>query len=96
MGIFDYSIRKVIDPYARTPIMPVTIKHPELEAKLALLGRENPVPASKRAVTVSILEAAVHAARKRRVPIYRIITELKAARSPRSTKPSTREESPKQ
>lgn len=66
--------------------MPVTIKQPELEAKLSLLGRNDTVPVSKRALSHAILNAAVHAARQRRVPISFIIQELKATKAKRGEK----------
>ncbi len=76
--------------------MPVTIKHPKLEAKLALLGRANPVPASKRALTLAILNAAVDAARKRGVTIGRIITELRTTGRSTAAKPRRRKRATKQ
>lgn len=66
--------------------MAINIVKPELEAKMALLGASDGVPTSKRAVSIAILEAAVEAARKRRVSINRIIIELRAPRPSKRAK----------
>lgn len=66
--------------------MPVTVKDPELESKLERLGQASGIRVSKRALTLSILDAAVSAADRRGVSIGRIIEELKPVRARRAAK----------
>ena len=74
--------------------MPITIKDSDLESDLVTLGQGCPIPVTKRRVAITILEAAVKSAHRRRVPIARIINELDPPKPKQKTKRQSRAKQP--
>lgn len=66
--------------------VPIAISEPELESKLHRHAQASSIRFSKRGLALSILEAAVSAADRRRVSIARIIEELNPVKHKRTTK----------
>ncbi len=66
--------------------MPITIKDPELESDIERHAQAGSLRVSKRALSRSILDAAIRAADRRGVSIGRIIDELNPVRVRRARK----------